>query len=72
MKFCTECQNMYYIKISNDEKTDGNQLNYYCRFCGHEDEEITQDGVVVLKTQFKKNEQKFNHRCQSLSRIPGL
>jgi DNA-directed RNA polymerase subunit M/transcription elongation factor TFIIS len=49
---------MYYISI---DETDSNVLNYYCRFCGHKDEQITQEGVVVLKTQFKKSEQKFNH-----------
>ena len=49
---------MYYISI--DEKNPNN-LNYYCRFCGHKDEEINQEGMVVLKTQFKKSEQKFNH-----------
>jgi len=49
---------MYYISI---DETDSNNLNYYCRFCGHKDEHIAQDGVVVLKTQFKKSEQKFNH-----------
>ena len=58
MKFCTECQNMYYISI---DETNPNNLNYYCRFCGHKDEHITEDSVVVLKTQFKKSEQKFNH-----------
>ena len=58
MKFCTECQNMYYIAI---DETNSNNLNYYCRFCGHKDEKITEDGMVVLKTQFKKSEQKFNH-----------
>ena len=58
MKFCTECQNMYYISI---DEANPNNLNYYCRFCGHKDEEISQNGVVVLKTQLKKSEQKFNH-----------
>ena len=58
MKFCTECQNMYYIAI---DENNANNLNYYCRFCGHKDEQIKNDGVVVLKTQYKKTEQKFNH-----------
>ena len=58
MKFCTECQNMYYISI---DESDSNKLNYYCRFCGNKDVHITQDSVVVLKTQLKKSEQKFNH-----------
>ena len=58
MKFCVKCDNMYYISI---DETDSNNLNYYCRFCGNKDEQIANNGVVVLKTQFKKSEQKFNH-----------
>jgi aspartate carbamoyltransferase regulatory subunit len=34
---------------------------YYCRNCGHKDETVENEGVCVLKTQFKKTEQKFNH-----------
>jgi DNA-directed RNA polymerase subunit M/transcription elongation factor TFIIS len=49
---------MYYIKINGD---DANTLVYYCRFCGHEDNEPTDDGVVVLRTEYKKTEQQFSH-----------
>lgn len=58
MKFCTECNNMYYIKINGE---DANTLVYYCRFCGHEDNEPTESGVVVLRTEYKKTEQQFSH-----------
>jgi DNA-directed RNA polymerase subunit M/transcription elongation factor TFIIS len=58
MKFCTECDNLYYVKI-DDKNMD--QLIYYCRMCGHEDTNLNKEGVVVLKTNYKKNEQKFNH-----------
>jgi DNA-directed RNA polymerase subunit M/transcription elongation factor TFIIS len=58
MRFCTQCDNMYYIAIS---ETDGNKLTYYCRNCGHKDNTTESEGVCVLKTQFKKTEQKFNH-----------
>lgn len=58
MKFCSECQNMYYIKINSE---DGNSLIYYCRFCGHEDNEPAENGVVVLRTDYKKSEQQFSH-----------
>ena len=58
MKFCTECQNMYYISI---DEANTNNLTYYCRFCGNKDTQVAQEGVVVLKTQYKQNEQKFNH-----------
>ena len=58
MKFCTVCNNMYYISI--DEK-DSNKLAYYCRNCGHVDDQITEEGVCILNTQLKKNTQTFNH-----------
>ena len=34
MHFCSECGNMYYIKIDSEDK---NNLIYYCRKCGNED-----------------------------------
>ena len=58
MKFCTECNNMNYIKINGE---DANTLVYYCRFCGHEDNEPAESGVVVLRTEYKKTEQQFSH-----------
>ena len=58
MKFCSGCDNMYYISI--DEK-DSNKLAYYCRNCGHVDDQITEEGVCILNTQLKKNTQTFNH-----------
>jgi DNA-directed RNA polymerase subunit M/transcription elongation factor TFIIS len=38
MHFCTECGNMYYIRL-----TETNSIVYYCRNCGHEDDTITID-----------------------------
>jgi len=58
MHFCVQCDNMYYIGIS---ETDSNKLTYYCRNCGHVNEELVTDGMCVLDTQFKKGEQKINH-----------
>ena len=58
MKFCTICDNMYYIGIN---EKNSNQLSYYCRNCGHVDETMTSENVCVLKTQIRKGEQKFNH-----------
>ncbi len=58
MKFCSQCQNMCYLSIDDNN---ANELLYYCRVCGHKNTHLTQEGVVVLKTQLKKSEQKFNH-----------
>uniref|UniRef100_A0A6C0B6U1 DNA-directed RNA polymerase M/15kDa subunit domain-containing protein n=1 Tax=viral metagenome TaxID=1070528 RepID=A0A6C0B6U1_9ZZZZ len=66
MKFCDKCDNMYYIGISAD---DPNQLTYYCRFCGNKDKTITEEGVCVLNTQFKKTEQKFNHIINAYTKV---
>ena len=57
MKFCNNCDNIFYI--SNDEK-DNNILNYYCRHCNNEENHITNDNICVLNTNFKKNEDSYN------------
>lgn len=44
------------MKSENADK-----LVYYCRNCQYEDEEIGEEGVVVLNSQLKKGEQRFNH-----------
>ena len=58
MKFCSECQNMYYIAISEKKE---NNLVYYCRNCGHRDETIANEGICILDTKANQGEQKFNH-----------
>jgi len=58
MHFCSNCNNMYYIRINSDN---ANKLVYYCRNCGNEDNLLTTDNVCVSKTNLKKSEQTFNH-----------
>ncbi len=58
MHFCSNCSNMYYIRINAD---DPNKLVYYCRKCGNEDTTLAAQNVCVSKTQIKKSEQSFNH-----------
>ena len=57
MHFCTNCSNMYYIRLSEE---DPNSIVYYCRNCGHENKNISLDSVTVSKTNFKHNKQKYN------------
>ncbi|MBM3453933.1 MAG: hypothetical protein FJX80_02175 [Bacteroidetes bacterium] len=47
MHFCTGCGNMYYIRI-----TDDNKIVYYCRNCGNVDSNMTVENVVVSNTVF--------------------
>ena len=46
MKFCEKCDNMYYMKILDEED---DKLIYYCRHCGHEDHNLTQNNFKVYK-----------------------
>jgi DNA-directed RNA polymerase subunit M/transcription elongation factor TFIIS len=57
MHFCTNCSNMYYIRLSEE---DPNSIVYYCRNCGHENKNISLDSVTISKTIFKHNKQKYN------------
>ena len=45
MHFCKKCDNMYYIKLNDDEK----QLIHYCRHCGFEDTELSTKKLSISK-----------------------
>ena len=66
MHFCTNCSNMYYIRINSD---DPNQLVYYCRKCGNEDTLLAIENVCVSKTQVKKTEQTFSHIVNKYTKL---
>jgi len=66
MHFCSNCSNMYYIKINSD---DPNKLIYYCRNCGNEDKFIAVENVCVSKTQIKKNEKSFNYIINKYTKL---
>lgn len=66
MKFCHNCDNMFYIGIS---ATDSNKLTYYCRNCGTEDASIANEGTYILNTELKKGEQKFNHIINQYTKL---
>ena len=66
MHFCTNCSNMYYIRINSD---DTNKLVYYCRNCGNEDKLLAIENVCVSKTQIKKTEQSFSHIINKYTKL---
>ena len=66
MHFCSNCRNMYYIKIDEDNP---NSLLYYCRNCGNEDSLITEDNICVSKTQIKKGEKSFSHFINKYTKL---
>jgi len=61
MKFCSECHNMYYLKVSDVDDEISNTLIYYCRNCGHEDSNIDEESICVSDMQLKRSEQNFTH-----------
>ena len=46
MHFCSICKNMYYLKLGED----ANNLTYYCRNCGDENDEIGKTDIFVSRT----------------------
>lgn len=66
MKFCTECNNMYYIKINENEPSN---LSYYCRNCGHQDVNDHDEGICVINTQLKKGTHHFEHIVNKYTKL---
>ena len=64
MHFCTKCDNMYYIRL-----TDTNGIVYYCRNCGHEDDTITIDNVVVSHTSLKSGKNQYAHVVNKYTKL---
>ena len=58
MHFCSKCENMYYLKL-NDEDT--NKLIYYCRHCGNTENGLSTTETCVLKTQVNRTDEKYVH-----------
>lgn len=59
MDFCKVCQNMYYIKV---EDNDCNKIIYYCRKCGDQDDTAINTSKSILKEVLNSNnESKLNN-----------
>lgn len=70
MHFCSDCGNMYYVKL---DSIDENKLMYYCRKCGKEDNSISQQEIVVSKTVIHKNNANFNQFMNEYTKLdPSL
>ena len=66
MHFCSCCQNMYYISLSEKE---ANKLVYYCRNCGNIDESLSIQNIVISKVDLKKREQEFSHIINKYTKL---
>lgn len=69
MKFCTECHNMYYLKVRDDDgETVSNTLIYYCRNCGHEENTNQEGSICVSDIELKRSEKKYTHAVNEYTR----
>ena len=66
MHFCSICENMYYIRIDND---DPNKLIYYCRKCGNEDKLLNAENICVTNTTISKDNQTFSHIINKYTKL---
>jgi DNA-directed RNA polymerase subunit M/transcription elongation factor TFIIS len=73
MHFCSQCQNMYYIRMDSDNP---NILFYYCRNCGNDEKFLdvetndpTESSVCVSKTLIQKEQQSFHHIINKYTKL---
>lgn len=68
MHFCTECGNMYYIRLSGENK---DKLTYYCRKCGHENDEIVglEENICVSHTDIKESKSSYEHIINKYTKL---
>ena len=66
MHFCNKCDNMYYIKLSEENS---NKLIYYCRNCGNENSDLTSENICVSKTQLVRTEQKHTQFINKYTKL---
>ena len=57
MHFCDNCNNMFYLKLS---ETKGDQLIYYCRNCGNENDTLSANNICVSSTAIQRDQQKYS------------
>lgn len=78
MKFCSICDNMYYIKIIKGSKTQS--LSYFCKNCGNieEKEDNKTDNCVYANNYnkegnyFKYKVNKFTHLDPTLPKVNNI
>lgn len=67
MRFCDNCNNMYYIRIDND---DSNKLIYYCRNCGKEDSnsDFSED-ITISKLQIRNVDKTYTNIINKYTKL---
>mgnify|MGYP006101905879 CR=1 FL=1 len=66
MKFCSTCDNMFYMKINEQ---DPNSLQYYCRKCGEIDTQVDTGCLCVSSIISKANNSTFDHVINKYTKL---
>ena len=66
MNFCNNCNNMYYIKL---EEEDCDKIVYYCRNCGNVDDKILDVNKCILEENINKTEDKYNVHINKYTKL---
>ncbi len=65
MHFCVKCNNMYYIKLSDNGGENSEYLNnlvYYCRQCNYEDKDLVVDKSLICVSKSYINKKQENYK----------
>ena len=54
MEFCSKCDNLYALQISDEKK-----LTYYCKNCGNEETNLNETNLCISKIYTKENNNSF-------------
>jgi DNA-directed RNA polymerase subunit M/transcription elongation factor TFIIS len=69
MRFCSQCDNMYYLRLAGTGADDAeDKLVYYCRHCGHEDAAMAVRGVCALETAVHSQRQQYTQAVNAYTR----
>jgi len=66
MNFCSTCDNMYYIKLEEEEC---DKIVYYCRNCGNIDDKLLDINKCILKENINKSEDKYNIHINKYTKL---
>ena len=67
MRFCVKCDNMYYIKLKDDDMS----LINYCRQCGHEDSSVNSD-IIFSEEKVSYNADIINEYTKYDPTLPRI
>ncbi len=65
MKFCGNCDNMFYIRIDEENP---NNLNYYCRHCGNSESSL-EGNLCIIDTNMKETETSFDYIINEFTKM---